>query len=140
MSVIREELKHLKTQPRDLRKFGFLVGGVFVLLGLWFLLRHKPWHIWFWAPGAVLIGFAAIWPRLLKQVYIAWMGLAIVLGLVISTILLTLFFYLVVTPVALLARIAGKDFLSRKWSTAPSYWIIRPPSELKQAAEYERQF
>lgn len=139
MSTLREEIKHLKTEPRELRNFGLLVGGVFLLLGLWFVFRDKPWHAWFWVPGAGLIGFGLLAPRWLKRVYVFWMALGHVLGLFVSTVLLALFFYLVVTPIGLVARVIGKDFLSQRWSSAPSYWIIRPPSPLKEA-DYERQF
>jgi len=39
---IRDEIKQLKTGARELRKFGFLVGGVFAALGVVLLLRHRP--------------------------------------------------------------------------------------------------
>lgn len=138
--MIREELKHLKTEPRDLRKFGLMVGGVFLLLGLWFVFRHKPWHAWFWIPGALLIAMGAAVPRALKQIYLGWMSLALVLGLIVSTLLLTLFYYLVVTPIGLAARLFGKDFLERKFSSAPSYWLVRAASGPKQPSDYEQQF
>ena len=31
---IRDDIRQLKTGPRELRKFGLMVGGVFVVLGL----------------------------------------------------------------------------------------------------------
>ena len=140
MSMIREELKQLRTEPRDLRKFGLLVGGVFAVLGLWFVFRHKPWHAWFWVPGALLIVTGLAAPQALRRIYILWMGLAFFLGLIVSTVLLAVFFYVVVTPIGLAARIAGKDFLERGWSSAPSYWKLRPAGAAKPADEYERQF
>jgi hypothetical protein len=141
MKLIREELKHLKTEPRDLRKFGLMVGGVFLALGLWFVFRHKPWHAWFWGPGCALVLLGALAPRALKQVYVGWMALAFTLGLVVSTVLLTVFFYVVVTPIGLAARLFGKDFLGRKWrSGGGSHWILRPASGPKPPAEYEQQF
>src|SRR5881397_3046119 len=114
MSVIREELKHLKTEPRELRKFGLMVGGVLLLLGFWFVFRHKPWHAWSWTPGALLLLLGILAPRVLKHIYLGWMTLAFVLGFIVSTILLTIFFYVVVTPIGLVARLCGKDFLERK--------------------------
>lgn len=140
MKMLREELKHLRTEPRDLRKFGLMVGGVFALLGLWFLWRHKPWHGWFWIPGALLIVFGAVAPKTLRHIYRAWMGMALVLGLIVSTVLLTVFYYVVVTPIGLAARLAGKDFLERKWSNASSYWQLRPAAQPKAPSEYEQQF
>src|SRR5213594_3245035 len=97
--MLREEIKQLKTGPRDLRKFGLTVGGVLLLLGLWFLCRHKAHYPWFLYSGLLLFGLGLAVPRSLKQVYIGWMTLAFVLGLVVSTVLLTLFFYLVMTPI-----------------------------------------
>ena len=79
---IREDIKQLKTDARDLRKFGLMVGGVFAALGLLFLWRHKGFYPYFLGPGVVLILFGAILPRTLKRVYIAWMSIAFVLGFV----------------------------------------------------------
>jgi hypothetical protein len=137
---IREDIKQLKTGDRDLRKFGLMVGGVFAVLGGLFLWRHKSFYPWFLWPGGVLLGFGALWPRALKWVYLAWMSGAFVLGFIISHIILGIFFYLVITPIGLLARLAGKDFLSLKLDrAAKSYWIPRE-RKAKSPADYERQF
>lgn len=137
---IRDDIKQLKTADRDLRKFGLMVGGVFAVLGLLFLWRHKAhWPYFLW-PGAALIGFGAILPRALKYVYIAWMSVAFVLGFIISHIILGLFFFFVITPIGLLARLFGQDFLSLKLDAkAKSYWLPREPKS-KSPADYERQF
>src|SRR5438874_6970335 len=110
--MIGNEIKQLKTGPRDLRKFGVLVGGVFGLLAIWCWWRGKPAFPFLLAAAVPLVSLGLIWPRSLKWVYIGWMSLALVLGLVVSSVLLTVFFYLVVTPIGLLARAVGKDFLS----------------------------
>lgn len=141
MSTIRDELRQLPTTPRDLRKFGLLVGGVLAVLGGWFLFRQRPAGPWMLAPGLLLITLGLIAPRVLRSVYLAWMSLAFVLGLIVSTILLTLFFFLVITPVGLVARMTGADFLSRKLdSKATSYWVTRPGPAARAPADYERQF
>ena len=137
---IKADLKNLKTGPRDLRKFGLTVGGVFVLLGVLFLLRHKVSSPYFLGLGGALITFGALWPRALKHIYIAWMALAFTLGFVMSNLLLVLLFFLLITPLGLLARLFQKDFLARKWDQrAPTYWIQRT-REIKTAESYQRQF
>src|SRR5437764_414800 len=135
--MIREEIKELKTGIRDLRNFGLLVGAVLVALGLLFLLRGKARYPYFLAPGVLLLVFGAIFPRGLRYVYIAWMSLAIVLGLIVSTLILTLFFILVITPIGLTARILGKDFLRLKLDRREStYWISRKSRPPRSPAEY----
>src|ERR1700745_1111787 len=137
---IRADLKKLRTDTRDLRKFGLTVGGVFILLGVLLLLRHRSSYVAFCGAGALLTAFGVIWPRALKYVYMAWMVLAFTLGFVMSNVILTLFFFLFVTPIGLLARLFQKDFLARKWDKrAASYWI-QHGSEVKTANTYERQF
>src|SRR5882762_1073435 len=121
---IRQEIRELKTGPRDLRKFGLMVGGVFVGIGFLFLLRHKPSYPFFIWPGVVLVAFGALAPRALKFPYIGWMTVAFAIGFVTARVLLTVCFFLLVTPIALIARLFGRDFLSRKWNRqATTYWI-----------------
>lgn len=137
---IRADLEKLKTGVRDLRKFGLTVGAVFVAIGIVLFLRHRPSCPFFLGGGATLILLGALWPRALKYIYIAWMALAFTLGFLMSNVILTLFFFLVVTPIGLLARLLGKDFLARKLDQqATSYWIPCA-KETKTAQSYERQF
>ena len=139
--MLRAEINQLKTGPRDLRKFGLTVGGVLVALGLWFLYRHKAHYPYFVYPGLLLLVLGLALPRSLKQVYIVWMAIGFFLGLIVSTALLTVFYYAVVTPIGLVARCVGKDFLERKWDAkATTYWIPRDPAKGKHAREYEQQF
>jgi Na+/proline symporter len=139
--MIREDLRQLKAGPRELRKFGLLVGGVFLLLALWFGWRGRAIFPYLTAVGGVLFGLGAVAPRVLRHVYVAWMAVALVLGIVVSTTLLTVFYYVVVTPVGLAARVMGKDFLTRRREPkASSYWILRDRSRPKSPQEYEQQY
>ena len=137
---IRQEIKELKTGARDLRKFGLLVGGVLCGFGLLLLLRHKTNYPYFFWPGAALIAFGSVWPRALKYPYIVWMTMAFALGFVMARVILTLFFFVLLTPIGLLARLFGKDFLSRKSDReATSYWILGK-AEPKTSESYQQQY
>ncbi len=139
--MLREEIKQLKTGPRELRHFGLLVGGVLTLLGLWFWWRGKARYPCFLAPGILLMILGAVFPRALRSVYIGWMALALALGWIGSNVLLTLFFYFIVTPIGLVARLTGTDFLHRRFdSRAKSYWVMRDRAASKQKRNYEQQF
>jgi hypothetical protein len=137
---IREDIKQLKSSERELRKFGLMVGGVFAALGLLFLWRQKYFYPWLLWPGAGLFVAGAILPRALKWIYIAWMSMAFVLGFVMAHVILTLFFFLIITPIGLIARLFGQDFLKLKLDRkAKSYWIPRE-KHVKSPSSYERQF
>lgn len=137
---IREDIQQLKTSDRDLRKFGLVVGGVFAALGLFLLLRNKAAYPYFLWPGVGLVVVGVVFPRGLRYIYVVWMSVAFVLGFVMAHVILTLFFFLVITPIGLLARLSGKDFLSLKQDRhAKSYWIPHE-QKAKSPADYERQF
>jgi hypothetical protein len=68
------------------------------------------------------------------------MTLAILLGWLMTRIILIILFYLVVTPIGLLAKLSGKDFLNRKFNReAQSYWIPRKATTTDKG-NYEKQF
>jgi len=139
--MIREEIKELKTGTRELRNFGLLVGAVLAALGVLFLMRGKARYPYFLAPGILLLVLGAVFPRALKYAYVAWMSLAIVLGFIVSTLILTLFFILVITPIGLSARLFGRDFLRLKLDRREStYWITRKSRPPRSPVEYGQQF
>ncbi len=136
-----EDIKQLKTGPRELRKFGLLVGAVLAALGILALVRGRVYYPYLLAPGLALIVLGAAVPHALKHVYIAWMFLAIVLGFIVSNVILILFFFLIITPIGLAARLFGKDFLRLKLDRqAATYWISREKNPPRTQAEYEQQF
>ena len=67
------------------------------------------------------------------------MTFAAILGWVMTRVILSLVFYLIITPIGLLTRLLGEDFLALKKIDSNSYWSYRDSSEeLNQ--NYEKQF
>lgn len=66
---------------------------------------------WQWAIlGGVLLGIAGIFSRKFSRlIHSGWMKIAYLLSLIIPKVLLTLIFYLVLLPVALLSKIFRKE-------------------------------
>ncbi len=139
--MILEDLRNLKTGRRELRKFGLMVGGVFLVMGLLLLLKSRAAAPYLLGTGAVLVILGAALPPILKPLYVAWMAVAFALGFVVSHVILTAFFFLVITPVGLIARLFGKDFLRLKLDPiARSYWIARESRGPRPPSYYEQQF
>jgi hypothetical protein len=136
-----DELRELKRGPSELRRFGLLVGTVFATLGLLWLARGKPHPMWLLAPGVVLVLAGALVPRSLRAIYLVWMAAALALGFIVSHVLLTLFFFLVITPVGLVARLFGKDFLRLRIDRrTATYWLPCQRQAKRPASDYEKQF
>ena len=75
----------------------------------------------------------------LKLLYRGWMKLAHVLGWVNTRIILSLVYFLIVTPLALIFKVIGKDPMCRKFDEQDSYWIKRK-SQVFDRDSYRRQF
>ena len=139
MSLI-EEIENIKSSKKDLRKFGITVGSVLVVLAIVFYFLDRSYFIYFGAAGLVLIIMGFISPVILKPLNKVWMGLAVVLGWLSSRVILIVVFYLVLTPISLIAKISGKKFLDLKYkSEKDSYWIKREIIKPDRSS-YEKQY
>ena len=123
-----------------LRKFGLTIGTVLCLLGILFLWREKAWYVYLLVFSLVFLFLGLFKPILLKPIHKVWMILAVLLGWFMTRVILCVLFFLVVTPIGLLARLSGKDFLDLKFNkNVNSYWIPRNAIRHKKK-NYENQF
>ena len=133
MAIVKEvlhEVRELPAEPRDLRKFSVTVGIAFVLLwavfayALPYLIGRGGDLALLWQIGVALAVVGSILPAVVKPLFYAWMTMALVLGYVMTRVLLTIFFFLVLTPVGLVFKLIGRDALARKLDRdGESYWI-----------------
>lgn len=138
--MLIEEIKHIKESKKDLKKFGLTVGIALLVVTLVLFLFDKSSYVYFGIIGGALILTGLMLPALLKPINKIWMTLALVLGWFSSRVILTILFYLVLTPIGFIAKIFRKRFLNLKIENgAKSYWEKR---EIKspELTEYERQF
>lgn len=114
---------------KDLRQFGHLVGGVFSVIGLWpFFFRSEPPRLWAMILGGLLILLGSVAPQSLTQVHRGWMTLGHVLGSINTKIILGIIYYLLITPMGLVMRLLGKDFMHRALErNISTYRLVRPP-------------
>jgi hypothetical protein len=126
-----------------LRRFGLVTGGLLAgLFGLAFPLlagRHIP--VWPWAVGGVLAAWALAAPASLRPVYRGWMRVGGAVGWVNTRILLTLVFFVVVTPMGLAMRLLGRRPLSgHAPAPADAAETWRVPSEAPPRERMERPY
>src|SRR5262249_34985758 len=94
---------------RELRRFGLTVGGMFLLLGLASRWRgHSVPPLVLGTVGVLLVLPGLLAPRLLAPVERGWMRFAAVMGHVNTRIILTVLYYLGITPVGIVRRWMGR--------------------------------
>ena len=112
---------------KGLREFGFVTGGIIVVLfGLFFpwLLDHS-YPVWPWVIFGVLGLWALVAPMTLRPVYRVWMRFGLLLSRVTTPIIMGLVYYLVITPFALVLKVTGKDAMRRKFAEQETYRVTR---------------
>ncbi|HYJ85724.1 MAG TPA: SxtJ family membrane protein [Pyrinomonadaceae bacterium] len=123
------------------REFGLIVGGVFLLLGAWWLYRGRfleVSRVFVWL-GAALVLLGGVFPRALIYPNKAWMKLAEALAFVMTRVILAIVFFFIVTPIGVTKRLFGWDPLQRRTGSSPSYW--RPYSERQRnTRHYEKMY
>ena len=138
--MIVEEIKSIKSEKKELRQFGITMGIVLGLLGWLLLWREKGYYPYFLMLSVVFLFFGLVLPSLLKPIYKIWMTLALLLGWFMTRVILSVLFFVIVTPIGLLARLGGKDFLDLKFNrNVNSYWISKKTTKLDKK-NYENQF
>ena len=113
------------TEPtrRTIASFAMIVSAALLVIAAFQWRRGAPQWVLvalLSIAGALLLG-AAIAPSLLRPVYRGWMRLGEVLAWVNTRIILTLIFFLVVTPIGLLMRLFGRSPIAVA-KRNDSYW------------------
>ena len=123
------ETDHSPAKLPSERSFGILFTIVFLGLATYWTYRGRSGGLILTAAvaGAILAVVTMSAPKLLAPLNRAWFRLGQILGKVVSPIVLGIIYFGVLTPVAVIARMLGRDELKLKRRNVPSYWVERNP-------------
>lgn len=132
----------MMAQPADskeLRNFGLIVGGIFLVIGLWPLVwRGEGMRMWAVGLAGLLIPLGLLVPTVLAPVFRVWMKVGHVLGWINTRIILGILFYGLITPMGVVMRLFGWDAMRRVLvRDAQTYRVVRQP---RPPSHMTRQF
>jgi hypothetical protein len=114
------------TDSKETRKFGIIAlifFGFLCGLGIW---TQKPLPAYFFGFLSMLGLSFILAPSRLRPIYGTWLKIAHFLGTVVTTVILTLAYYVVITPAALIKRLVGGPPLPlQPDEKSSSYWVTR---------------
>lgn len=129
-------MEKLDLSKSNLRKFAFTMAVCLLMIGSVIFLKHKGINKALFVATLFFLSAGIFIPGCLRVIYIPWMRLAEILGYVVSRLILSLIFLLILTPIGIILKIAGKDLLDRKFGNSSTYWKKVDP----KSTDYERQF
>ena len=135
-----DEIKNIKTGKKAIREFGILIGIIlFIISGVLFYKEKESFEIFIWL-SVVIVSLGLMLPIILKPFYLIWMTFAIILGWFMTRLILSILFYVIISPIGLFLRLFGKDILGLHYDRSmQSYWNYRDSVEGNNQY-YEKQF
>ena len=119
--------KNSKVTSASDRSFGVMFGFIFIIIAVIIRLRNNPQNIQllFLALSFLTFLISFTRPGLLSTPNKLWMRFSLLLARFVSPIVLGLLFYVLISPLALVLRLFGRDELRLKTKKVASNWQIR---------------
>ena len=118
------------------RSFGVVFFIVFLVVALLPLLNGNSIRIWSIILSLIFLILGLLNSNILSPLNRIWFKFGIILGSIVSPIVMSLVFFLVVTPTSLILRLFRKDILSLKKNNNSTYWI----KKLDKKSKMKNQF
>jgi hypothetical protein len=132
-------MKSSEIEVRSNRKFGLFFTFVFGLEAAYFYMNASMSLAYSMAfASAVLVVVTIVKADVLLPLNKLWMRLGLFLGIIVRPIVLSLIFFGIITPIAVLMRMSGRDHLRLKFNNKASHWISR--SAPIQSDSFKQQF
>ncbi len=139
LAEIKKEITGLAVTRKALRDFGLLFCVVFALAAGVMYWKGNPGWKWSVAGSAGFLLAGLLVPTALSRFFRLWMGLAFVMGWVMTRVVLTAAFSLIMTPLGIVLRAMGKDLLDKKLQKgSATYW--KSHAAVNDREQYKKQF
>lgn len=123
------------------KKFGLLFFGIFLAMALYAYSKNEATLtiglLLLLSSVFLISGF--FFQGLLSPLNRAWFMLGLALGKIVSPIVLGIIFFALITPIALIARLLGRDELKLKRPKKSTYWS-EPIGSNSDADSFKNQF
>ncbi len=124
------------------RKFAVGLGIILAVIATLLLIKARPAYPWFYGAAALVVLMGLLLPLLIKPLFILFSYLGFGLGWIMTRVILTALFFLIITPIGFISRLFGKRFLDLRFDRRPeTYWIEKAPdSDREGVSGYENQY
>jgi hypothetical protein len=115
------------------RNFGIVFFIVFLIIAIYPMLNEGDVRFWSLIASLIFLTLGILNSEFLTPLNKMWFKFGIFLGKIFSPLIMSLIFFLVVTPIGLVLRLIGKDVLNLKFNNDKSYWVEKrgPKSKMK---------
>jgi|TARA_B110000037_G_C16936986_1_gene431062 hypothetical protein len=119
-------LKNSNIKIGSNKNFGIVFSFFFFLVAIYIFYKSENINFILIFLSILFLTLGIINSKILTPLNFLWFKFGIILSKIVSPIIMMLIFFIVVTPLALLAKLVKKDFLEldkKKNKKKQSYWI-----------------
>lgn len=143
LQEIREEIRAVYREPsgRDMTILALLFLVLPGVIGASLLFGKGAWSGYVWMGLGAVLCLTRLVPPFFRKIYRLWIVLSVVIGYFISRVLLTIIFFVLITPTGFIMWLVRKDPMERKMdAAASSYWIKKIDTAEQTIERYQKQF
>ena len=118
------------------KSFGIVFFIVFFLISLYPLTNQENIRVWSLIISLIFLILGLLNSKILNPLNKLWFKFGMILGRIISPIIMSIIFFLVVTPIALIMKLLKKDLLNLKFNKTNTYWIEKSGSKSKMKNQF----
>ena len=118
------------------RSFGIVFCAFFLIVSLYPLINEEPIRYWSLIVSIIFLILGILNSNILSPLNKGWFKFGLFLGKIVSPIVMGIVFFAVVTPIALILKIMGKDLLNLKKSKIKTYWIAKTGQKSKMKNQF----
>ena len=127
--------------PYSNTKFGWFMAAVCVAISVNFAFKHA------WRPSEALAVLAAVTalvavvrPGWLAPFNRFWFQIGLWMSKITNPLVMGLLFFVIITPLAIVARWSGRDALAVRRKNRTSYWVDRESAASDASESFKHQF
>ena len=123
------------------KKFGFFFSVFFAMIALYsYSQQFMSTLVAAVVISIVFLATTLLVPQVLAPLNRIWYELGMLIGKIISPIILGIIFFMLITPIAIITKLFGRDHLKIKKLSVKSYWIDRHPPSRPPSDSFKSQF
>jgi hypothetical protein len=129
-------LKKNNTKIEINKNFGIIFFIIFLIVAIFPLFKDGNIRIWSLIISLIFLTLGLLNSKILTPLNRIWFKFRILLGRFISPIIMSIIFFGIVTPTALIMKILGKNLLNLNKTNKDTYWIERTKIKSKMKNQF----
>ena len=115
------------------RNFGIVFFVFFLIISTYPLINGNNIRLWALIISLIFLTLGLLNSTILNPFNKLWFKFGIFLGKIVSPLIMSIIFFIVVTPIGIFMRILRKDLLNLNFNDSNSYWVKKdgPKSKMK---------